>query len=656
MSSSGKEKRSRIQLRHALYTKLEAAVREEAPYISNNGSVNHDCNRRSTSTHSSSSNSRNNSSSISSNDDNKNDSSRNNKDSKDETGEGAITTATNRLEYPFPLLWFEEMTPSDLDSYHADNDRRYDVGQQARKKNTDTNSVSWAARASTFHHREYGQHERGSAVDMGKNGIGAETNARASPATSATSALAAAQLPCRDGVDVKTAGMDGTSSNSEQTSMPASTTTTAAPAPGDGEARKGFIGGILQAKSRSVECLPAAETTVNGVRVTANPSAPPEASYSVASLQEAREYAPNNFPLNERGMAEKRVTSPQAWSQTCSAVDVTCAVGGGNLETSAIIAAGAQGGRPPHHHHEGLMSQATTQGTQRSMLPFLTGLPSQVMMTQQGNVEPDSVGCWEYHEDEMEEERDAVASKCIGGSPTPPGPSTVDPLFRGDDAGKGRAEKNDRSGEVAGEGADRAVTFESPEHSGDGTCGVSTERGNKRSSTNGRRARATEFEAFTQALGQTVGNGSASHNDFDTDDQVRQQRSPPTMSDGNRRSHGAKAHLDLVMVPTEEALPRGIEGGQAGAVNLLEKHLRRVRERVPEGYTARAIELALHVLSQPKVCMRSVQHVVRRGCMGAVAGGNPQQGGDFPTHADEHHVEVVGVAGLVWEILRSGYE
>ncbi|CAM9536550.1 unnamed protein product [Sphacelaria rigidula] len=648
MSSSGKQKRSRIQLRHALYTKLEAAVREEISCESNNSKVNHSCTRWSTSTHSSNSNnSSSNNSSSNNTDNNKNDNNYNNKDSYDETCEDAVTTATNRVDYPFPLLWFEEMTPSDLDSYHANNCQRNNMDQQqARKKNPDTNSVSQAARTRPFH-----------------DGA-AKTNARASPYASATFS-AAARPPFGGGVDVETAGIGGTRSNSEHMSIPASTATAAAPAPGDSIAREGFTGGALQKKSGSVECLPVTErTTVDTVRATANPSAPPAVSYSVVSLQEATEYAPNKSTLDDCGIAEKPAQSLQASSRTSSAADVTCTVDGKNLETSAVIAAGAQGSRPPHHHYGGLMSQATTQGTQRSVLAFLPGLPSQVMMTQQGNNEPDSVGCWEDHEDEMEEERDALVSECIAGSPPLPEPSTVDPLFRGDDAEKDRAIKNDCFGNV-GEGAGRAVTFEPPELSGDGdlayrqsggTCRATTERGNKRSSTNGQRARAAEFEAFTQALEQTSGDGSASHNIFDTGDQARRQRSSTAILHHSRRSHGATTHLGLVMVPTDEALPRGVEGGQAGAIDLLEKHLRRVRERgVSEGYTARAIELALHVLSQPEVCTRSMLQGARTGCIGAVARGSPQQGEYFPTRAVEHHVEVVGVAGLVWEILRSGH-
>jgi len=93
-------------------------------------------------------------------------------------------------------------------------------------------------------------------------------------------------------------------------------------------------------------------------------------------------------------------------------------------------------------------------------------------------------------------------------------------------------------------------------------------------------------------------------------------------------------------VSTPEVLPRGCSGGQAGAVALLEKHLSLARKRFPGGgYAVRALHLACQTLRQPTVC-------VKGGRAAAAAAGAAAADGD-------HHPEVVGVAGFVWEILRS---
>lgn len=163
-----------------------------------------------------------------------------------------------------------------------------------------------------------------------------------------------------------------------------------------------------------------------------------------------------------------------------------------------------------------------------------------------------------------------------------------------------------------------------------------------------RATRERQHQEFTRALENSFGRQAkestyAGAGDAETGSVGGGQPGPPPAPGGGS---GAQQSA-YVLVPREEALPRRLLGEPAQAIALLERHLERVREGAPNGYVARALELACHVLSQPTVCVRVSSRA--RGMDGAAPGSaGPGEG------CSGEHAEVVGVAGIVWEILRAG--
>lgn len=153
---------------------------------------------------------------------------------------------------------------------------------------------------------------------------------------------------------------------------------------------------------------------------------------------------------------------------------------------------------------------------------------------------------------------------------------------------------------------------------------------NYRRVDNRKERRTQVHEEFIRALeALTIGTKTSNP------DVIGKQASEPGYQDRSR----------FVQVSTEDILPTAWAGRQAEAVDTLERHLLRARDRAPDGYVVRALELASHILSRPRVCVylgdEEIDHARRMppqmlGVSGAVFGS---------------HREVVGVAGFVWEIL-----
>lgn len=268
----------------------------------------------------------------------------------------------------------------------------------------------------------------------------------------------------------------------------------------------------------------------------------------------------------------------------------------------------------------------TTQATQTAFLP---GLPSQVLVTQERDRDQQHGGTeWEARsegdESSQKEEEDAAASS-ESDSPFPRnatasaqedasvGAGATLLGGRGTAGGAGQGTEPGPDSSNAGKGEPFVSRV------GSSLCAAaSREREEEYSRLNGRFTRALrEFVRREEGLGRGTDGKEA----------------PGVGSGGG----GGGSKPPFVYVSTPEVLPRGFSGGQAGAVALLEEHLSLARKRIPGGgYAVRALHLACQTLRQPTVCVKG-----GRAAAAAAAAD------------DDHHPEVVGLAGFVWEILRS---
>ena len=265
-----------------------------------------------------------------------------------------------------------------------------------------------------------------------------------------------------------------------------------------------------------------------------------------------------------------------------------------------------------------------SEQSQATQSVFLPGLPSQLLVTQQQQAD----GGWDRVADEdyqqQEEWEDTAASEYALSLPAPHNESI-------DDAPTGSS--------VAAElPSDPRGGFKYV-HDAISQCEArSTERvpgGGRGGSRVGedpeRHSRARRNDGFTRILRKLAGSAR---------EQNGVATGPSVESDERNDGRGVCTKQRLVLVPTQEVLPQRWSSGQAGIVGVLEDHLLRARERFSDSYTVRALELACQVFRHPSVCVRTGGETIggarRDVCM------------PFGDHA-----KVVGVAGLVWEILRN---
>ncbi|CAM9167234.1 unnamed protein product [Choristocarpus tenellus] len=112
----------------------------------------------------------------------------------------------------------------------------------------------------------------------------------------------------------------------------------------------------------------------------------------------------------------------------------------------------------------------------------------------------------------------------------------------------------------------------------------------------------------------------------------------------------------LHFIPTNEALPPGIVGGQAWVITALERMLLEARNLSPEGYTTRALELARLVLQEPTVCVRSIGRT--SSVEGTAESGWKTVEGEVSGVMEKvvgihNRLQVVGVAGCIWDMLEA---
>lgn len=269
-----------------------------------------------------------------------------------------------------------------------------------------------------------------------------------------------------------------------------------------------------------------------------------------------------------------------------------------------------------------------SQATQTMYLP---GLPSQVLMTQQrGDSEWENA---EADESQQEEEGDTAASEHAL-SLFPPHPSSS----AGADVPKGADQESAASRASFGIRcrADR-------NRAGGGDNGDDGEAGRAAAAAVARgqeESRSRQNEEFIGALRELVERGGSSASSIESGSAQSAARNG---RGGNSNDTCGRPEPPLTFVSTEKVLPSGWSGGQAEVVAFLDRHFVRARKRAPDGYAVRALELACHVLRQPTVCVKKT---------GRSAGTSVCSGMATTRYVDEDQVEVVGVAGFVWEILR----
>lgn len=662
--SSAENGKSRVRLRQALYSALEAAVREnhQGP---DNSTYSGRC--------------------------------AGGGDGGNREDGGNDTVLMPAMEYPSPLLWFEEITPADLDAYHAshlpinptrnkvtrDNSRIMQsatgvvLGRTARAANpsqTTTLSDGPTNGDSECHERSW---TRRNAMMAREEGFTAEHERAAGSGPESLSLF-----PCPGRVDVQvkesTCANDVDSSNIQPTLIARPPTVMGSAAVRDYNNHFERTE-ILRDKSKTQEVTPAflvtpatpsirrtqtmATPITNAVyecdseqakssqqlRRTKSTTAAVDSTVSIPATHSGEPTQPTTSLTTAAAHQHNSVTQRQEHERT-----LACHLSQPHSEQS--MAGSAAGPGRGTAHSEMPLPPSQLALSQQSV--FSPGLPSQVVVTQQAN-NVDSL-TWQHEEVDDEETLRSEYDHAMPSAPSSPtcaamSPNSIVEEFEAIEAAcvdRGRA-----AGALSASGRDHDAAAASASRArrddpwSDGRCPEETST----SMRHGHQARALEHEAFTHALEQRFGDHESSRSECagvwesDGDGLHCQQESAAFLLPSSSRSRQGKQRT--IMVPTAEVLPSGIRGGQAGAVSLLEKNLTRVREKgVPEGYAARALEVACHVLRQPKVCV-----TVGRGSDGndhENVHGWQKRNAAVP--ASDSHAQVVGITGIVWEILCAG--
>ncbi|CAM9763957.1 unnamed protein product [Pylaiella littoralis] len=509
-----------------------------------------------------------------------------------------------KLAFPTPLLWHEEIRPSDIDAYHAANQARCTSGCDNSNNSDDLRPLSPPTSrhpSSGYFNRsrealkEAGTSEGGAAALEGGLPPAPSAAAVVADRTSEPKAAAAAADHAQGEKQERLLGSGGASARTPDQSLGATTSNHPSCTKHRCRYQPGDTTGIHQEEEREEE----------------GATAPPAASMDWS----------NSDGRSPSEAGEKKINCPSTMTPAATT--------------------------PPD----------PSQATQTMFLP---GLPSQVLVTQQQEQQEqqqgDAVG-WEHSEgdESSQKEDDTPVSEYALSLPnhnrpcsspeenTSKGASTVSAGDKqlGSDF---RTERSEPDRNSSGDRDDPTVV------SGDGNKGAvaaaaARERGE---------ARSRQYDAFTRALRDFVGQqqlgreGDTKQAGSAQQCTLRNVSSLGGTSSSDGGGGGDQSKPPFIFLPTPEVLPSGWSGGQAGVVVFLEKHLSHVRERCPGGYAARALELACHTLRQPTVCVKAVD------C--ARADASAARRADFFAGAatvDDDHPQVVGVAGFVWEMLRA---
>lgn len=558
-------------------------------------------------------------------------------------------------EYPAPLLWFEEMGPADFVAYHAAHEAHSSTSGCNSSGDHQASSAATAVSSSSLRNLGAktpstnvgeGSHSHGlrASDDRTANVAGGDSRVaeqtRLAPQSVAASLLSIQRTPS-DSIIGGKRDRNKSHDGAEVAQPPA------------GHDDDVFSGKVKGNYSQDAAQLP---PTANPTSLAAAASAvtPPSTTSTDTNTHECE-------PIRI-GPSQQHPSSASP-SQMAATKAVTAETRRDQNETVTPKGKSTSPTRT-------CSSQILSQWTQSAFLP---GLPSQVMVTQQCDINATQSDTWRHDTEEengeLEELEETPQSEYALSMPMQRLPnsshvelrhpdmyrSNIEEAVRGGTLPRADCSKVEARGVVSAARQDNNEGCEFVAPGGDdppSTGGsLDGERERSRSSaTSGRHARALQHEALTRALTQSFGPDQESGRAF---------ISRHNHHDGVSGQHRQLQQQRFVFVPTEEALPPGLlrPDGKAGVIALLERRLTYVQERgLPGGYAARALELACHVLRQPKVlCMGTVQK--REGATDGHAGSmRPQMVASPPGGAvsSSNHAEIVGVAGLVWEILRVG--
>lgn len=539
--------------------------------------------------------------------------------------------STGEKTYPYPILWYEEMTPSDLDAYHA----------ACCSDQTTPCSLTGGPVAYLKDLKEECPLQHGNITNVPQNCgdllrrnlcMFSTRGTITWPTTSAQAPIPTAfgsgsgmpppvysssfsETPCpirHEKGDVTTLddSMDPfqKSRASEACSRKAvSTWTSQTRSPTPASARGVRAGPICSEPERGIVTLNWRES--GAVAAAAGVRKKPRCQGAILQTTSSTVDSSATGNLSWQGL------SSRCTSQLMGAEDGPDAKGkevGGPFPSDCRFIRGKEPTPTPTLPSE--PSQDTVLATQTMFMP---GLPSQVLITLEGE---DTT-----HVDYQKEEEDEEQSLGSEHDLSPPSPHMPTPSVSIKRLPDGKAPENHGTrSAVEGAGcADVGLgtgcrgtwnSVNKAEKSGHNYCRVGN-RKERRAQVHGEFIRALEV--------LTIGTKATSPDVMDKE---------PGYRDRSR----------FVLVSTEEILPTAWAGRQAEAVDTLESHLLRARDRSPDGYVVRALELASHVLSRPRVCI----------CLGDEEIDRPRR---MPPPRvgvfGYHKAKVVGVAGFVWEIL-----
>lgn len=720
MSGKCRPRRKASSYRDALYATLEAAVREDT--------------KNTTASIDSSS-----SSGIINN---------NNNNSNDDEEHVSCTTAC--VDYPSPFLWYEEMTPADIDAYHARHVNNVDrVGSSIRCCGSSSNHLESSSATRTtsrrladeavspsnddayreLHLRAHGVLRNAVAAEelaeaerettrMQTSEQQASSSARPSSPSLSSAAAAASNLrpshnrssPQRGAGIVKTRRMSQQEEGEDNEPMTMEQQRPYGESVDDDSAddvrsRRFLTTGTLSSCRVESVTNTTALTAVRKAAAAASscaPSSSPVRQTPSSTLEEPAASSNDRPPVNTTKYNSQAVVASDASVQTSTAnveqqqhetmaapimrlasssqnppasryrpITPTPNDGGSRKDTDSEDEEKEEEGRAAtasstHHHHHDVDRRRSKQEawltttpppppcsqlTQQSML-FQPGLPSQVLVTQQqqGGLEWDH----DQHAVEMEEEETHMSEYglsfpashyCSYRDPPPPGVSVPEArggcVLSGD---KGTSQGWDKN---AQEGVGDGMIVDSEGGGGGSRIGASNPA--RQQQQQEEEGHTRQHEEFTRALGALFGNEEACAGGT-TSKKAAVEGGVAQRSGDARSEHQSRQQQQqqFIFVPTEEVLPRGYRLGQAGVCALLEDRLSRARELAPKGYAARALELACHVLRQSKVCVRRPEQEHASSSIDRML-----RNMDSTETLADGHAEVVGVAGFVWEILRT---